>query len=187
MTEQDALALIRRGDSAGLSFLIERYTGYVSTIVWNILHEVMTTQDVEEITADVFVSLWQSRQKVGIRALRPYLAAMARNAARRALRKQGRDLALEEDILPLAADGPEAALEAQEISACLQSAIEAMEPPDDEIFLRHYYYCQSTGSIAAELAISDANVRQRLHRGREKLRQMLEQGGITHAIESNFR
>lgn len=56
-----------------------------------------------------------------------------------------------------------------------------MGPPDDEIFLRHYYYGQSTQSIAAALTMSDANVRQRLHRGREKLRKALEKGGFPHA------
>lgn len=57
MTDQHALALIRQGDSTGLSALIERYTGYVSTIVWNIFSGAMTAQDAEEVTADVFVAL----------------------------------------------------------------------------------------------------------------------------------
>lgn len=179
MTDQHALALIRQGDSEGLSALIGRYTGYVSTIVWNIANGALSAQDIEEITADVFVSLWQSRPD--IRKPRPYLGAMARNAARRALSKQGHERPLEEDILSVAADGPEDILDAQEQTACLHRAIDAMGPPDDEIFLRHYYYGQSTQSIADALSMTDANVRQRLHRGREKLRKKLEKGGFPHA------
>lgn len=178
MTDQHALALIRRGDSDGLSALIERYTGYVSTIVWNIANGALGAQDIEEITADVFVALWQSRPDV--RKARPYLGAMARNAARRALSKKGHDLPLEEDRISVAAD-PADILDEREQAACLRRAIGSMKAPDDEIFLRHYYYGQSTKSIAATLCLSDANVRQRLHRGRERLRETLERGGIDHA------
>lgn len=112
MTVLHALALIRLGDSAGLSALIERYTGYVSTIVWNIFSGSMTTQDAEEITADVFVALWQSQPDV--RKPRAYLGAMARNAARRALAKKGHELPLNEDILTLSAEGPETILDTKE-------------------------------------------------------------------------
>lgn len=181
MTDQHALELIRRGDSAGLRQLIERYSAYVSTIVWNILRGSMSVQDAEEITADVFCTLWLRREKPTPRKLRPYLGAMARNAARRALNERGFELSLEEDVLSVAADGPENALEAHEQAELIRRAVHSLPPPDDEIFLRHYYYGQSTQCIADALGLTGANVRQRLHRGREKLRTLLQHGGITHA------
>lgn len=42
MTENDALALLRQKDSAGLSWFIHQYTPYVSAIVWNIVHPPLT-------------------------------------------------------------------------------------------------------------------------------------------------
>jgi RNA polymerase sigma-70 factor (ECF subfamily) len=60
-----------------------------------------------------------------------------------------------------------------------------MEQPDRDIFVRYYYYCQTTADIAREMALSPAVVRQRLHRGRDKLRQTLIEGGIVDEL-SNF-
>lgn len=125
MTDPHALALIRQGNSTRLSALIERYTGYVSTIVWNIFSGAMTAQDAEEVTADVFMALWQSRPD--IHKPRAYLAAMARNAARRAPAEKGHELPLDEEILTLSAAGPEAILDTKEQTVCLCHAI-AMGP-----------------------------------------------------------
>lgn len=59
--------------------------------------------------------------------------------------------------------------------------VAAMEPPDREIFLRKYYLLQSSREIAAALGLSVANVNTRLSRGRDRLRQQLREGGVTHA------
>ena len=48
-----------------------------------------------------------------------------------------------------------------------------MGPPDTEIFLRHYYYCQSVETVAREMKLGLSAVKMRLKRGREKLRSAL--------------
>lgn len=51
-----------------------------------------------------------------------------------------------------------------------------MGEPDREIFLRHYYYCQSVTDIAAALDMNANTVKTRLRRGRERLRAELSKG-----------
>jgi RNA polymerase sigma-70 factor (ECF subfamily) len=48
-----------------------------------------------------------------------------------------------------------------------------MTQPDQEIFLRHYYYCQSVAVIAEKMKMNPSTIKTRLKRGREKLRQYL--------------
>ena len=59
--------------------------------------------------------------------------------------------------------------------------VDAMGPPDREIFLRKYYLMQSSREIAASLGMSVGSVNTRLCRGRERLRKELQKGGYTHA------
>ncbi len=178
MTEEHALALLRKKDPVGLSWFIDRYTPYVGTVIWNIIGRTMTAQDAEELTSDVFVVLWQKSDMVQPGKVRGYLGSVARHKAYDLLRKRGVDLALEEDILTLSTDGPETILEEQEQIRIVREAVNAMTEPDREIFIRYYYYCQTATAIGREMKISPAGVRQRLKRGREKLRAEFIMGGV---------
>ena len=63
MDENAALARLRRGDERALEWFVKRYTPYVGAIVWSIMGGHLTVQDAEEVTADVFLTLWRSREK----------------------------------------------------------------------------------------------------------------------------
>lgn len=184
MTEEHAFALLRKKDPVGLSWFIDRYTPYVSTVIWNIIGRTMTAQDTEELTADVFVVLWQQSDRIQRGKTRGYLGSIARHKACDLLRKQGVDLSLEEDILPISTDGPETILEKQEQSRIVREAVNAMTEPDREIFIRYYYYCQTATAIGREMKISPTGVRQRLKRGRDKLHAEFITGGILNEATS---
>lgn len=96
----------------------------------------------------------------------------------RALQRRD-ELPLTEELLQTMTDLPaDPESDAAELVGVL---VAAMEPPDREIFLRKYYLLQSGREIATALGLSVANVNTRLSRGRERLRQQLREGGITHA------
>ena len=61
-------------------------------------------------------------------------------------------------------------------AANIRRAVDGMGEPDREIFLRHYYYCQSVADIAAALDMNANTVKTRLRRGRERLRAELSKG-----------
>lgn len=176
MTEKRALELLRKGDQTGLVWLIDHYTAYVGAVVRNVLGERMSRQDAEEVTADVFLELWRNAEKPLPGKVKGYLGSIARSRALNRLRSQGLELALEEDILSLPADGPEELYFEAERRERVRAAVQAMRLPEREIFVRYYYYCESASDIADALHMTPAAVRQRLKRGRDVLRDELMKG-----------
>ncbi len=173
MTDAKALSRLQSGDQQALECFIERYGNYVGTIVNSILQDRMSREDVEEVTADVFVTLWKSAEKLLPLNLKGYLSRVARSLALRKLREETQELPLEEDILFVEDDALIEKLDREERDRRVRDAVLSMEQPDREIFLRHYYYCQSIAVIAEKMTMNPSTVKTRLRRGREKLRENL--------------
>lgn len=178
MNEKRALALLREGREDGLIWLMDRYNAYVGAIVWNIIGQSMTVQDAEEVASDVFVTLWRNRDKPQPGKVKGYLGYIARSRAINKLRQAGIDLELEEDIMALYDSGPEQVLEGRERDRAVRRAVQSMGEPDREIFVRYYYYCETAPQIARQTGLTPAGVRQRLKRGRDRLRVTLMEGGV---------
>ena len=173
MTDAKALTKLQSGDQQALEWFINRYSGYVGTIITGILQNSMSQEDVEEVIADVFVTLWKSAEKLVPLNLKGYLSRVARSLALRKLRERGHALSLDEDILIVEQDTLIEKLEQDEVDRRVREAVLSMPQPDREIFLRYYYYCQSVSLIAEKMQMNPSTVKTRLKRGREKLRQHL--------------
>lgn len=106
---------------------------------------------------------------------RAYLGSIARNQAKKKLRKQGLSLELEENILTIETANPEQELVQREQRKLVNQSILAMGHPDREIFLRHYYYGQTIPVICRQMHLTPSAVKSRLKRGREKLKATLIQ------------
>ncbi len=173
MTDAKALTQLQSGDQQALEWFIDRYGNYVGTIVNSILLDRMSHEDVEEVTADVFVAFWKSAENLLPLNLKGYLSRAARSLALRKLREKTQDLVLEEDILFVEEDSLIEKLDQEERDRLVREAVLSMTQPDQEIFLRHYYYCQSIAVIAENMKMNPSTIKTRLKRGREKLRQHL--------------
>lgn len=132
---------LRRGDPRGLEELMSRYTPYVAAVAARVLPG--RPQDWEELTADVFLSAWEHRKALRPEQIRGWLGKVARNRALNRLRASREVLALEEDVLCLAEDGPQRLLEEREQAELVRRALGELERPDRELFVRHYYYGQT--------------------------------------------
>ena len=174
MDDKRALKELRCGSEAALSWLIDRYTPYVGAVIYNVIGQTMQRADVEEVTADVFVALWHNAGKIKPDSVKGWLGTVARNMAKNKLREVVPELPLEEDFLLPETESPERALEQRERQALVRQAVLEMEQPVREIFLRHYYYYQTVERIAGEMKLNPSTVKSHLHRGREKLRAVLQ-------------
>ena len=174
MDENTALERLRAGDEAALGWFIDRYTGYVTTIVKNMLLPRVPESVAEEAGADVFLALWKNAQRIGPGGVRAYLGGIARNKSRDKLRSLRADVPLEDDVLTIPSPGPDEALTERELHERTRRAVDSMSEPDREIFLRHYFWRQSVDRIAGELGMNPSTVKSRLKRGREKLRNKLK-------------
>ena len=182
MDESKILKRLKAGDEAALGWFIERYTGYVSGIVYSLMGQSLGQADVEEVTADVFMALWESREKVRPGKVRPWLSAVARNTALKRLRQCSVELPFEEDILVINSPGPEAAYSKKELAQIVRRAVDGLPYPEREIFLRHYYYGQKVNDIARQLNLNESTVKTKLRRGREALGRSLQEGGSIDGI-----
>ena len=175
--EKRALQGIALGDEDALVWAMDRYGPYVSAVVYNILRGAVAPEDRDEVCADVFFTLWTSGRKIRPGKLKAWLGGVTRNLARKRLRSVGGELPLEEDVLILSDSDPVRRMEDREQAAFLHQALLAMGQPDREIFLRRYYYCQPLSQIAEQMRMNLSTVKTRLHRGRRKLKEVLQKGG----------
>jgi len=177
MTDKSALRAIRSGDEAALSLLINRYAAYVGTVIYNIIGERMTREDIEESTSDVFLTLWMNADKPQSNKLKEWLGAVTRNKAKNKLRELRGSLPLDEDCISDVSESPEIAVTDDEERQVVYQAVKNMKQPDREIFLRHYYGIQSIKQISKDMGVTESTIKVRLSRGREKLRKSLIERG----------
>ena len=169
----DALLLhgIRNGHENALEQAIDKYTAYVCKIIRNVAGTALTREDIEEVASDVFLALWNNADKVD--KLKAYIAAIARNKAVNKIREIAESLPLEGSMLADNGGTPEDRAISEDEQRMVKSAVLAMDDIDREIFLRHYYGTQTVPEISRETGMNEATVRQRLVRGRKKLRQII--------------
>lgn len=187
MTEERLISRLQKQDVRALERLIDQYNGYVAAIVSAVLGNGSRPEDVEELVSDVFLSIWNHAGALRAGKLRPYIGACARNRAKSFLRKS-RELPMDLDEIPAVADGntPENQLLRREQCRLVREAVLQMPPTDREIFLRYYYYLQTSGQIALAMGMEDSNVRVRLMRGRKALKQALCKEGVLEYADHRF-
>lgn len=119
--------------------------------------------------------------------IRGWLGKVARNRALNRLRASREVLALEEDVLCLAEDGPQRLLEEREQAELVRRALGELERPDRELFVRHYYYGQTVARAAEEMGLNPSTAKTRLRRGREKLKEHLRKAGFCVEEAENLK
>ena len=172
---------LKNGNQKSLEKLMDKYYNYVFTIIYNIVRESATIEDVEEIAADVFVKLWNNRNKLDpkYKSIKPYLASISRNTTINYLKTMGDiELPLEEDFLILDIDEVEEKILDKELSKMLNQCIKELEEPDREIIIRYYFFYEKVKDIAVKLDMNESTVKTKLFRSREKLKNMLVKGGF---------
>ena len=182
MEEKELLVRLQRQDEQALSDLMEQNGGYVLATVRAAGAGILSGADVEEVAAEVFLKIWNAAKNIDPEkgTLKSYLGAMARNEARSRVRRLRPVLPMEEDHLLLEDQQIQSRLERREQSMLIRQALEFLEPVTKEIFLRYYYQRQKVTQIAEELQMKESTVKSRLARGRDVLRRVLKERGISH-------
>ena len=171
------IAAMQGGDESALGIVIDRYTAYVGTIVWNIVGGKMNEADAKEIISETFYTLWKNRSKIQQGKLKPYLSSIARSRSLNSLKHANWDVALDYDLIQSIISGPEDDAIKKEEYAALRKALDSLPEPDRIIFIRHYYSYQTTSEIAEKMKLNIKTVQSKLLRGREALRKELTKGG----------
>ena len=124
MEDEKLVRRLQKGSRTALEQVINRYTAYVSTIVWRTLGAAATREDTEEAVSDVFLSLWSHAHELDPKqGLRPWLGTVARNRAADCLRRAKPTVPLAEDDGPSPAEGPEETAAAKDQAERLWQAV----------------------------------------------------------------
>ena len=175
MNEQAAWKAMKNGSQEGLVWMIDHYSAYVASIVHRIIGSQMSRQDVEEVTSDVFLALWNQADRLRTDHIKAYLGRMARNMALNKFREAGFALPLEENRVGTDETTPEDDLLKKEAARIVSQEVRRMKEPEREILLRFYYYFEPIDQIAREMELNPATVKTKLFRARKTLKTVLSQ------------
>jgi RNA polymerase sigma-70 factor (ECF subfamily) len=173
----DLLRQLADGSKAALSTLYDRYSRVVYAYTAARLEP---REDVEEISQDVFVTLWRRRATIelaGESAL-PWLLVTSRNLIanrRRALevvqkRRSDREV---DGSVPDDRPGPDEIVEREQLFSYVESVVAALPEPDRTVFELCIRGGSSYEEAAAQVGLSEGAVRNRLSRLRARLRTEL--------------
>ena len=155
--------------------VIDLYTPYVGTIIYNVIGSLMSKEDMEEVILDTFVALWRNVDKFDSQrgCLRTYLGTIARNLAKNKLTSLKVNAELDENIIAINNE-PHIKIEQDEERTVMIQTINELGAPDSEIFMRYYYYDEKISYIAKMMSLSGNTVKTKLARGRRKLKEILQ-------------
>jgi RNA polymerase sigma factor, sigma-70 family len=183
MRDEEILALFDRRDEQAIVAVQAQYGAYCRKIASGLLPDPL---DCEECLNDVWHRAWQTLPHQRPQQLKAWLAAVTRNTARSrwetqtAEKRGGGEAALVFEELSecvAGAGSPEEAVLAEDLAAEVNRFLRRLPVRDRDLFLRRYYFAESTEEIAARYKLREANVYVRLSRIRNKLRQHLMKEG----------
>lgn len=161
--------------------IVKKYSNYVYKIITNMSSK-LSDEDIEEIASDVFLAVWNNRDKMKIEMpIEPYIAKITRNLVKNKFRNQYLNDNIEKyvDIISESKD-IELLVEQKEKNKIIKKALDAMKEDDRNIFILFYYYSKTISEIAKEMQITEVNVKTKLHRIRKKIKKFLEEGGYSY-------
>ncbi len=180
MNEKRIAEALRTRDETVIGRIMDRYARLLWSIAGNVLDRIGSVQDVEEVVTDTFVYLWEHPEKFDPArgSLKTYLSVLARTQAVNRCREISKHntVSLEETELIAQLGVTELLLE-QERRKALLLAVQALGEPEREILIRRYFYEQKPKQIALALELTVKQVDNYLYRTKQKLRQMLTEGG----------
>ena len=179
MNDNEIVRLLQNGNELGLEAIIDKYAAYIGTIIRRIILPALSENDVEELAADVFISVWRSPVSLSAENLKSYLAATARNKALSRLRTVRKFEPIDDEYLTASGD-LESETDKRLLGEALAAALAEMEASDREILIGTYYYCKSLKETAFGLGITEGAAKTRLFRARERLKKILTERGIIY-------
>jgi RNA polymerase sigma-70 factor, ECF subfamily len=158
----------------------ERYRRRVFTFARSLLSN---REEAEEVTQDVLLRLWRHEKRVDEERLGAWLLRVTRNLCydllrrRRSLQSAAGVPADEEEAAEVAcaAPDPEARVQAADFRRRLQEALDEIGEPYRTVVVLREVQGLAHREISEALGVSEATVRVHLHRGRQRLRDILRE------------
>lgn len=173
-------ALYRRyldGDESGLDRLVEKYGDPLTLYIDGYLHDI---HEAEERMMDVFAYLFVKRPGIRDGGLKAYLYKAARHGALRGKRRRRAEFSLADvDSEPDGRALVEEVVGERERDRVLHLCMEELRAEYREALYLTYFEGMSYAQAAEVMGKNVKQVTNLVYRGKERLRGLLEQEGIT--------
>jgi RNA polymerase sigma-70 factor, ECF subfamily len=188
-SDEELLRRLRAGDERAFVTLVERYNGSMLRLA---LSFVPSRAVAEEVVQDTWVAVLRGLAGFeGRSSLRTWIFTILVNRARTTGSREQRTIPVADTgpVVDASRFGPDGAwssppelwieeaedrIEAGKLTDLLRSAIDGLPDRQREVVVLRDVEGMSSAEVCSALAISEANQRVLLHRGRGKLRQALE-------------
>ena len=184
MDDQAIIDLYHARSEHAISETDRKYGAFCRAVAENILSQPL---DAEECVNDTYLHAWNAMPPERPVRLQSWLGRVVRNLSldrwrrsRAAKRYAGMDMLLSEldDCVP-DRHTPEAAAEAEALSASISDWLRTLSAQDRGLFLRRYWYGFAPRELAQRCGTSAGQITKRLYTLRLQLKEHLEQEGIT--------
>lgn len=177
LSDGEVLAALRDGRLHAIDVLYDRYAKQVYSLAYKIL---ANSEEAEDITQDVFLTLWQHDAYQSTRgSLKAFLTTLTRSRQVDKLRSQGSRYRFLQRWQRLSASEQETSppldhLARHEQAHFLQQALECLSSSEREILEIAYYEGASQTEISKRLNLPLGTVKSRARQGLSKLRHHLK-------------
>lgn len=175
--DQQLISLVLEGRKEAYSILVSRYQNYVFTLT---LRYISSREEAEEVAQDVFVKAYRNLAAFrGSSRFSTWLYTIVHTTCISRLRLRGHHLVTtdEETLAAISAQHSAhvipAGLDNKSSKEMLDIAIKSLKPEDARIITLFYQAEQNLEEIARVLMIPANTVKVKLHRARQKLRDIL--------------
>ena len=157
---------------------MKKYNQYITTIL-NRSSIVVLKEDQEEIILDVYLTLWNNKEKLDInKSMTAYIAGITKNLILKKMKKQKTLETIEKYEQQLVSiQNIELDYVESQKNKLILDELEKMKKENKEIFLAYYFEGKKIKEIAIMFKISESKVKSKLFRTRNKLRKILKKGG----------
>ncbi|HZS58994.1 MAG TPA: RNA polymerase sigma-70 factor [Gemmatimonadaceae bacterium] len=175
--DAERVARIKSGDVGAFETVVRAYARPLTAFAYGM---VRSSELAADLTQDVFAHIWERRDAIEIHgSLRAYLYRAVRNRAMNALRHQHivdrfrHSAALGGESSPRSAPSAERELEAAELAASVQAALNSLPPRTREVARLRWQEQMSLSEIATVMEIATPTVSNLLGRAAKRMRALL--------------
>lgn len=174
MTDHELRALINKDLNAGAQALYQQYGRYVYAIIFRILRDCGTREDVEDCLSETFAEVVWHREQISGASIKAYIGQAARNRALNYARSLQKHSAVPLDsVAELQTGELHEEVETMERNRILKEKILALGEPDSVILIQRYYFRRSIAEIAGMVGLTPNNTKVRCSRALKRLRKEL--------------
>lgn len=155
-----------RSERQDFEALVRRHQAQVCAVAYAVLRDRARS---EEVAQDAFLIAW--RDRAAVMPSGHWICGIARNLARNAARRRREDPMTDDPVAT--ARNPRDEVILRENAARAEAALARLPERYREAIVLYYGGEESIAEVASALDISQDSARQRVHRGRERLRELL--------------